>query len=105
MMFDEPNGQDLSLYVSNDFLEDKVVSYRVENITEGTVITEGEVTAPANQTAKADTITFRGKNLFLITYTVDGKEYKNHYYTELLNISYENYMRDLKKAGLDHFSF
>ncbi len=105
MMFDEPNGQNLSLYISNDYLEDKTVSYRVENISTGKMVLEGEVLAKANETAMVDTTTFRGKNMFLITYTVDGKTYQNHYYTELLNISYTDYMRDLKKAGLDDFSF
>ena len=105
MMFDEPNGQNLSLYVSNDFLTDKEISYRVENITEGVLVAEGSVLAKANETVLADAISYKGKNLFLVTYTVDGKEYKNHYYTELLNISFKDYMRDMKKAVLDNFSF
>ncbi len=105
MMFDEPNGKNISVYVSNDFLEDKKVSYRVENITDGILVTEGTVLAKANETVMADTVSYKGKKLFLVTYTVDGTEYKNHFYTELLNISFHDYMRDLKKAGLDHFSF
>lgn len=58
-----------------------------------------------NVSTLSDAISYTGKNLFLVTFTVDGKEYKNHYYTELLHISFADYMRDLKKAGLDHFSF
>ena len=105
MMFDEPDGENISVYVSNDFLEDKEVSYRVENITDGVLVSEGTVLAKANETVLAGTVSYMGKKLFLVTYTVDGKEYKNHYYTELLHISFADYMRDIQKAGLDNFSF
>lgn len=34
---------------------------------------------------------------------VNNKTYKSHYYTGLLSINYNNYINDLKKAGMYEF--
>ncbi len=105
LMFDEPDGANLPLYAANDYLDDKEVSFRITNITEGQLVLEGRVNVRANSTQKVTDILWKDQLFYLIEFTVDGKTYKNHYYTGLLNISFENYLRDLKKSGLDDFTF
>lgn len=105
LMFDEPNGNNLPLYASNDCLEDKDVSFRITDITEEQSVLEGNATVCANAAQQISSILCKDKHFYLIEFTVDGATYKNHYYTGLLNISFENYLRDLKKSGLDDFTF
>ena len=69
------------------------------------MVLEGRVNVRANSTQKVTDILWKDQFFYLIEFTVDGKTYKNHDYTGLLNISFENYLRDLKKSGLDDFTF
>jgi hypothetical protein len=43
------------------------------------------------------------KEFYLIEWEYKGQRYKNHYFTNILDINYEKYMCALKKCGMDEF--
>ena len=107
LMFDEPENNLLPLYVSNDTFEGKNVQFKVTNITDGKVVSEGSAFAEADKSAKLAAINIQPdeKKFYLIEWTIDGDEtiYKNHYFTNVIKIDYNHYMDCLKKCGLDQF--
>ena len=105
LMFDEPDGNRLPLYAANEFLEEKNVSFSVQNITKDILVIESEVTVDANSTKKIADLLYEDRCFYLISFISDGVEYKNHYYTGLFRISFQDYLRDLEKSGLNDFTF
>ena len=43
------------------------------------------------------------QKFYLIEWTVDGRTYKNHYCTNLLNTDYKKYLSAIEKCGFDEF--
>jgi hypothetical protein len=41
------------------------------------------------------------KTFLLITWEMDGVEYKNHYFTNIIDIDYEKYVEAMNKCGFD----
>ncbi len=99
-IFDEPNEGKLPLYVVNDLQEDKKVHYKVTDLTEGKLLFEGDITAKADSvTAVLNKETEEGeKHFYLVEWTGDVCG-KNHYFTNIIDISYESYVDAMKKAG------
>ena len=100
-IFDEPNDGKLPLSVVNDLQEDKKISFKVTDLTNDEVLLESTVTA------KADSVTpiwtkdmIEGeKRFYLIEWELDGVKYKNHYFTNIIDIDYDYYVSCMKKAG------
>lgn len=76
------DNENMQLYVANETLTDKNVSYKVKDISTDKVILQGSGVAKANASNKLDSIkAITEQTLLLIEYEVDGKVYKNHYLT------------------------
>jgi hypothetical protein len=45
------------------------------------------------------------KHFYHIIWTLDGKEYSNHYVTNIIDLNYGEYMGYLKQCGYDEFDF
>ena len=104
-MFDEPNCNILDLYGVNDLSYDADAEYTVTNITENKEVLRGAIRLKANTSAKTGSISIKdGEQCFyLIKWTVNGKEYKNHYCTNIINIDYKKYTDEMAKCGFDEF--
>ena len=104
-MFDEPKGNVLDLYGVNDLPEASYAEYTVTNITDDKEVLHGEILLKADSSSKIGSISIKdGEQCFyLIKWTVNGNEYKNHYYTNIINIDYNRYMKEMKKCGFDEF--
>ncbi len=109
LAFDEPQGQtQLPLYGINDTTEDVTVSYRIRNLTDGTVIAKASGRLPAEQSSRLITIDIEAgeKKFYLIEWEYAAKDGtcvvrgKNHYFTNILNIDYHAYCDALKQAGM-----
>ncbi|MBQ2986076.1 MAG: hypothetical protein IJE23_01190 [Tyzzerella sp.] len=109
LMFAEPENGKIQLMAANDLSEDKVVSYTVKKFSDtdhdDEVVLSGEKVIAADTTEALDSleITNDEKNFYYIEWTMDGERYKNHYFTNIINIDYDVYMQALKKYGMDEF--
>ncbi len=100
-IFDEPSGGKLPLHVVNDLQDDKKISYKVTDLTIGEKLIESTIVA------KADSVTHvwnksmedGEKHFYLIEWEYDGTKGKNHYFTNIIDISYESYADAMRKAG------
>ncbi len=100
-IFVEPQNGVLPLRVVNDLQEDKRVSFKVTDLTNDDVLIDSTITA------KADVVTpvwnkdmIEGeKRFYLIEWELDGVKYKNHYFTNIIDIDYDYYVKCMKKAG------
>jgi beta-mannosidase len=107
-MFDEPQEGRLRLVAVNDLPAHKNISYVVKkymDITNDVVVLSGEVSLEADTAATIDSITIseNEKEFYYMEWTMDGKTYKNHYFTNIIDIDYQAYMQALKKYGMDEF--
>ena len=102
-MCDE-RGEDVIVYLINDTNENVAVNYKITGIYGGEEAASGMATAE-KRSAK-EVITFRKgdrKVFYLIEWEIDGKRYTNHFHTELIDISLDQYLSALKKCGYDNF--
>jgi beta-mannosidase len=108
LIMGEPVDSVLTLYGVNDLPENVEVFYSVkkvnpgngfETIQEGYAELTGETSSEIGRlSCKPDEQTF-----YLIEWEVGDKKYKNHYFTNLLNIEYQAYYESLKMCGMDQF--
>ena len=103
LMFDEPDGGQICLVGVNDLPVEKKVSYRV--MKEQVIVASGEAVLGADSTLKIDFVDIEEdeKKFYLIEWMMDGKRYKNHYYTNIIGIDYRHYMSFLQEYGMDEF--
>ena len=102
-MFDEPEGGEIRLVGVNDLPKEKQVSYRVtKNNAE---ILSGQTVLLPDSAMRLNGVKIGKdeKEFYLIEWTMDGKTYKNHYFTNIIDIDYQKYMRALKECGMDEF--
>ena len=109
LMFDEPKNGKIQLVVSNDLPEDKTFSYTVKRFTgmecEDEVVMSGVGAVSADMTVPIETLEIAEgeKEFYLIEWDMDGNTYKNHYFTNIIDIDYVTYLHALKKYGMDEF--
>ncbi len=105
LMFDEPIGNKLSLYGVNDFFDDKSVSYKVTNLYTGEVVLKGETVIKGDSSTEIDNIIIEEneKNFYYIEWKCDDKVSSNHYFTNIIDIDYEKYMKALERCEYDQF--
>lgn len=104
-MFDEPCDNMLSLFEVNDTTKEAEASYVVTDVIKNKTVMKGSVRLAADSSVKVGKMKI-GKNekkFYLIKWTVNGKTYKNHYYTNIIDISYSDYTDALKLCGFDEF--
>lgn len=109
LMFDEPENGKLRLVAVNDFPDDKTISYTVKkwemSANTDLEIVSGKNILPADISIRLAEVEIseNEKQFYYIEWTMDGKTYKNHYFTNIINIDYQSYMQALKKYGMDEF--
>ena len=108
LMFDEPKDGKIRLVGVNDLPAHKNISYVVKKyieITDDVVVLSGEVSLEADTATAIDSIIIseNEKEFYYMEWTMDGKTYKNHYFTNIIDIDYQVYMQALKKYGMDEF--
>ncbi len=105
LMFDEPADGKIALYGVNDLTEAKQISYSVTNLTTGEQVLSGSAQLAAESSAAINglPVTEEEQNFYLIEWKMDGKVYKNHFHTNLLDVSFEAYMDAIAKCGMDEF--
>ncbi len=109
LMFDEPVDGRISLVGVNDLKQDKTLNYRVmrvsgEDDSKETVLM-GSAVLEADSSCVINSLEIRPdeQEFYLIEWEYGNTVGRNHYYTNLLNISYERYLRALKACGMDEF--
>ncbi len=106
LMFREPENGFLPLYGVNDTTADAEVSFAVKNITEdGRLVLEGEALLPADASTRIGELKLKDgeKNFYLIEWQKDGGTHRNHYFTNIIDIDYDAYLKALEKCGFDEF--
>ena len=106
LMFDEPEDRKIHLYADNDTLEDANLDYEVIRVRDNLTCLSGSTTALAQSALKIDSMEIAEgeKEFYLIKWRINGKEYTNHYFTNIIDIDYQSYVRDMTKCGYDEFS-
>lgn len=108
LMFDEPENGKIRLVGVNDLPKDADIKYtvkKVTNTTEDPVVMCGQVRVSADSSVGIDLLPIEDgeKEFYLIEWEHEGQMYKNHYFTNIINIDYQKYMNALKKYGMDEF--
>lgn len=109
LMFDEPEDGRMKLFGVNDLQTEKQLTYRISRIEgagkipvyEGTALLQDNRAAVLTDLAVGE----NEKTFYLIEWTMEGRDYKNHYFTNILDIDYHGYMQALKVCGMDEFSW
>lgn len=105
LMFDEPIDGKLALVGVNEYLTDARVDYKVTDVLADKVVLSGNIYLKADAASRIDALEIEPdeKKFYLITWTKDGVEYKNHYFTNIIDINYDEYAKALEKAGMDEY--
>lgn len=100
-IFAEPENGILPLRAVNDLQEDKKVRFSVTDIISGEKLIESVITAKADSVTPVwnKDMTEGEKRFYLIEWELDGVKYKNHYFTNIIDIDYDCYKECMKKAG------
>lgn len=107
LMFDEPENGRIRLMGVNDLPEDITVTYTVKKI--GVDCDEkllgGEILLNADSAMEIDGVTIEEgeKEFYFIEWQYNGKNCRNHYFTNIIDIDYRKYMDALRKCGMDEF--
>jgi beta-mannosidase len=102
LMFDEPHDGTLDLYAVNDTPRDAKLSFTVKNLSTGETVYSGDTTAVADSSVVAASITAPEYGMLYIEWTGDANG-SNHYSTQTLGISYDQYIKDITAVGFDEF--
>ena len=102
LMIREPKDGFLSLVAVNEFLTDKTVKYKVTDLSNHTVLFNGEAVAKANDAVKLNSIPFlEGEiHFYLMEWQYDGISKKNHYISGKAPYNFNQYVAWLKETGL-----
>lgn len=109
LMFDEPENGNICLVAVNDLPKEVSVDYQVFKVLPDSKKMEQKlsgktVLSPDRSMEIASLGIISGEQEFyLIEWEIDGKKYRNHYYTNLLNIDYHRYLNALKLCEMDEF--
>ncbi len=108
LAFDEPEceGTRLTLYGINDTTKAVDVTYRVRNITDGTVVATASGHLPAEKSSSLITIDIQPgeKKFYYIEWEANNGESvergANHFFTNILEIDYKAYVEALDICGM-----
>ncbi|MBR6789931.1 MAG: hypothetical protein IKM31_03570 [Oscillospiraceae bacterium] len=103
MMFDEPEDGLSGLYGVNDTMRDAKVDYTVTRLSDGETVLRGEAVIPADSSVRIGGLPVgEEKDCLLIEWSGDVTG-SNHYFTNIIDISYEAYTDMLGRAGYLEF--
>ena len=107
LVFDEPETDTaMTLYGINDTTKDVTVSYRVRNITDGTVVAKASSTLTAEKSSRLLTVDIEKdeKKFYVMEWEyTDGEcvtRGRNHFHTNLINIDYKAYKSAMEAANM-----
>lgn len=107
LAFDEPETDTaMTLYGVNDTTKDVTVSYRVRNITDGTVVAKASATLSAEKSNRLLTIDIEKdeKKFYVMEWEYsDGETVtrgRNHFHTNLINVDYKAYKTAMEAADM-----
>lgn len=105
LMLDEPEKGKCRLMAVNDTPFDKQLDYIVRRFSDRKCVLSGTCTVPADGIIQADSLAVseKEKAFYYIEWTVEGKTCRNHYFTNILDIDYEGYLKALKEYNMDAF--
>ncbi len=105
LICDEPRGDILPLHTVSELPEDKVLKYKVTDITAGRVVADGTVTAKADSSVRIfDIPASEGeKHFYFIEWKMDGQTFSNHFMTGLKDIDYAEYLKAITTCGYADF--
>lgn len=104
LAFDEAKDGVLTLYAINDSDQELPFSFEVRNLTEGGVPLAGEAIAPAHSSIPIGAVPKEeGYRFLLITSKSQHGEKRSHFITQSRDLSYPQYLTDLKRAEMDEF--
>lgn len=103
LMFDEPKDGSVCLVGVNDFPQKKEIHYHVRRGDK--IFMEGTEVIPSDSAITLGNLEIEDgeKAFYLIEWEMDGETFKNHYYTNIIDINYQEYMSELKRYGMDEF--
>ena len=109
-MFDEPVNGKIDLVGVNDLPEKVEISYCVKKIrtdeeAEAVVVLSGNAEIAADGVLKIESLVIAEgeKEFYLIQWEMGGQSFKNHYFTNIIDINYAKYMDALQSCGMDEF--
>lgn len=101
-MMREPENGFMTLACANDTLKAHDFKYRVTDVTNGKIITEGNATVGKNVTEDVTKIPYTTDDtvFYLIEWELNGKAYKNHYISGTAPISFDKCIDGYKKCEM-----
>ena len=104
-MVDEPETGFGRIVGTNDLVDDANVKYTVTNLSKGKEVLSGIATIEAMSSVEIGKIAISDeeKDFYLIEWEMGGKKYKNHYFSNIIDIDYNEYMNCITKCGMDEF--
>lgn len=110
LMFDEPSDGSIRLVGVNDLPKEVQFAYRVKKIctdkaAEAVVVLSGSTTIVADGVATIEALPIAEgeKEFYLIEWERNGQSFKNHFFTNIIDIDYQQYMDALRVCGMDEF--
>ena len=105
LAFDEPVEEEIELCAVNEFSTDKPLKYRVTDLTDETIVLEGEVTAVAEASTRVAKLPVKDgeKHFLYIEWELDGEKYSNHYVTNIRDLNYSEYISYIERVGYATF--
>ena len=98
----ENNNSQYQVNVINDTLQDKSVNYKIYDADTNEVFLEGIVNIDKNSNKNLDVLSniYFEQRCLVIDYSVDGKNYKNHFITGYPIYKKDDFIRWYKLLGL-----
>ena len=105
MMFDEPKGGYLPLHAVNEYSAEAMLKYEIVDLTTGKTVVKSEALAEADSSVCVYKVEIKPeeKHFYLVRWELDGKQYSNHYMTNIKDIDYSEYLGYIGKCGYDEF--
>lgn len=106
LMFDEPCNNVISLYAVNDTAYDRNVKYMVIRAKDNAVVAQKTAKAAADSSVVIDSVVINEgeKSFYYIEWELDnGTRGFNHYFTNIIDIDYDEYMEALVRFNMDQF--
>jgi len=105
LMFDEPVNNRLTLVGVNDLTYPVELSYTVKKVSEDREILSGQISLTPDKAQSISVMDIEPdeKEFYLIEWKMGDKSYKNHFFTNIIDINYKKYISALEKCGMNEF--
>lgn len=99
----EETNDKLRIIGVNDFKTCKIAEYSITNLYTDQTIYRGIAELPCSTATTVCEIDVckNDKSFYLIKWRTNGKTYKNHFHTNIINVNFKKYLIAMKKAGYE----